>query len=36
MIPEGFAIGFSNEEDARNFKISKEGVRVVPKNWKPA
>ena len=36
MIPENFAIGFSDEEDARNFKISKEGVRVIPKNWKPA
>lgn len=35
LIPEDFAIGFSDEDDARNFKISKEGIRVVPKNWKP-
>jgi glucose-1-phosphate adenylyltransferase len=34
IIPEGFAIGFDADEDARNFKISKGGVRVVPKGWK--
>jgi glucose-1-phosphate adenylyltransferase len=34
IIPEGFAIGFDADEDARNFKISKGGIRVVPKGWK--
>jgi glucose-1-phosphate adenylyltransferase len=36
LIPEGFAIGDSDEDDAKNFKISKDGVRVVPKNWNPS
>ncbi|HVP90954.1 MAG TPA: sugar phosphate nucleotidyltransferase [Terriglobales bacterium] len=34
VIPERFEIGFDAEADARNFKISKGGVRVVPKGWK--
>ena len=36
MIPDGFEIGFDEARDSRSFKISREGVRVVPKNWKPA
>lgn len=31
VIPEGVRIGFDAEEDAKHFKISKEGVVVVPK-----
>jgi glucose-1-phosphate adenylyltransferase len=34
VIPERFEIGFEAEKDGRNFKISKSGVRVVPKGWK--
>jgi glucose-1-phosphate adenylyltransferase len=34
VIPERFEIGFDAEKDCRNFKISKSGVRVVPKGWK--
>jgi len=34
VIPERFEIGFDAEKDGRNFKISKSGVRVVPKGWK--
>jgi glucose-1-phosphate adenylyltransferase len=33
VIPEGFAIGFDEAADARHFKISREGVRTVPRNW---
>ncbi len=33
VIPEAFEIGFNAETDARNFKISKAGIRVVPKGW---
>lgn len=33
-IPEGLDIGWDEEKDGRSFKISKEGVRVVPKGWK--
>jgi glucose-1-phosphate adenylyltransferase len=36
MIPDGFEIGFDEARDGRSFKISREGVRVIPKNWKPA
>ncbi len=36
MIPGGFEIGYDNVRDARSFKISREGVRVVPKKWNPA
>jgi glucose-1-phosphate adenylyltransferase len=32
-IPEGFDIGYDAEKDSRNFKISRGGVRVVPKGW---
>jgi glucose-1-phosphate adenylyltransferase len=32
-IPEGFDIGFDADKDVRNFKISRAGVRVVPKGW---
>ncbi len=32
-IPESFEIGFDAEKDGRNFKISRAGVRVVPKGW---
>jgi glucose-1-phosphate adenylyltransferase len=35
VIPENFEIGFDAEKDSRDFKISKGGVRVVPKEWKP-
>jgi glucose-1-phosphate adenylyltransferase len=34
VIPEKFEIGFDLDLDARSFKISKAGVRVVPKGWK--
>jgi glucose-1-phosphate adenylyltransferase len=34
VIPAGFEIGFDAEKDAVNFKISRTGVRVVPKAWK--
>jgi len=33
-IPAGFDIGGDAEKDARQFKISKGGVRIVPKGWK--
>lgn len=32
-IPEGCDIGFDAEKDGRNFKISRTGIRVVPKGW---
>jgi len=32
-IPERFEVGFDADKDGRNFKISKAGVRVVPKGW---
>jgi len=32
-IPEGFEIGADAEKDGRNFKISRTGIRVVPKGW---
>lgn len=32
-IPESSEIGFDSEKDGRNFKISRAGVRVVPKGW---
>lgn len=34
VIPEKFEIGLDAEKDSRNFKISKGGVRIVPKGWK--
>lgn len=33
-IPAEFDIGFDAERDGRTFKISKSGVRIVPKGWK--
>ncbi|MDH4197341.1 MAG: sugar phosphate nucleotidyltransferase [Candidatus Aminicenantes bacterium] len=33
-IPERLAIGFDEEKDSRAFKVSRGGVRIVPKNWK--
>lgn len=36
VIPEGARIGFDPEEDGRHFKISPDGIRVVPKGWGPA
>jgi glucose-1-phosphate adenylyltransferase len=35
IIPDHFEIGFNNRKDRMNFMISDEGVRVVPKNWRP-
>jgi glucose-1-phosphate adenylyltransferase len=35
-IPERFEVGFDAERDARHFKISPAGVRVVPKGWTSA
>ena len=32
-IPERFEAGFDDDKDGRNFKISRTGVRVVPKGW---
>jgi glucose-1-phosphate adenylyltransferase len=32
-IPEGFEVGFDADKDARNFKISRNGIRVAPKGW---
>ena len=36
VIPAGFEIGYEDVRDAGSFKISREGVRVVPKKWNPA
>jgi len=33
VIPEGFSIGYDEVADARHFKISRDGVRTVPRNW---
>jgi glucose-1-phosphate adenylyltransferase len=33
-IPERLAIGFDEEKDSRAFKISRGGIRIVPRNWK--
>jgi glucose-1-phosphate adenylyltransferase len=35
VIPEGAEIGSDPCGDSRNFKISKAGIRVVPKGWAP-
>jgi glucose-1-phosphate adenylyltransferase len=32
-IPERFEAGFDAAKDERNFKISRAGIRVVPKGW---
>ncbi len=34
VIPAGFEAGFDDARDARHFKISKGGVRIVPKGWR--
>ena len=34
IIPEDFSVGDDDEKDRKNFIISPEGIRVVPKNWK--
>jgi glucose-1-phosphate adenylyltransferase len=36
VIPGGYEIGYDDARDAGSFKISREGVRVVPKKWNPA
>ncbi len=33
VIGERFEVGFDPDRDVRNFKISKTGIRVVPKGW---
>jgi len=33
-IPDNFEIGYDSKKDRRNFMISEEGIRVVPKNWR--
>ncbi len=33
VLPAGFKAGFDDERDKRQFKISRGGVRVVPKGW---
>ncbi len=33
IVPERFEIGFDADKDGRNFKISRTGIRVVPKGW---
>lgn len=33
VFPAGFRVGFDDAADARLFKISRGGIRVVPKNW---
>jgi glucose-1-phosphate adenylyltransferase len=35
VIPRGFEIGYDDGRDAGDFKISRDGVRVVPKRWNP-
>jgi glucose-1-phosphate adenylyltransferase len=35
IIPSNFALGFDDLKDSKNFKLSKLGIRVVPKNWIP-
>jgi glucose-1-phosphate adenylyltransferase len=35
VIPPDFTLGFDDQKDSKNFKVSKTGIRVVPKNWKP-
>jgi glucose-1-phosphate adenylyltransferase len=34
IIPENFELGYNDQLDSKTFKISREGIRVVPKNWK--
>lgn len=33
VIPERFEVGLDADKDGRNFKISRTGIRVVPKGW---
>ncbi|OGD28666.1 MAG: glucose-1-phosphate adenylyltransferase [Candidatus Aminicenantes bacterium RBG_19FT_COMBO_65_30] len=33
VIAERFEVGFDADKDGRNFKISRSGIRVVPKGW---
>jgi glucose-1-phosphate adenylyltransferase len=33
-IPDNFEIGYDERTDCKNFVISEEGIRVVPKNWR--
>lgn len=35
IIPSHFALGFDDLRDSKNFRVSKLGVRAVPKNWMP-
>ncbi len=35
IIPSHFAVGFDDLKDSKNFKVSKLGIRVIPKNWMP-
>jgi glucose-1-phosphate adenylyltransferase len=35
-IPDGLVIGENEEADARLFKIYGNGLRIVPRNWRPA
>jgi len=32
-IPDNFEIGYDYKKDSRNFMVSEEGIRVIPKNW---
>jgi glucose-1-phosphate adenylyltransferase len=34
VIPERFEIGFDADRDGQDFKISKGGIRIVPKGWR--
>lgn len=33
-IPENFEIGYDRRRDGKNFMISPEGIRVVPRHWR--
>jgi glucose-1-phosphate adenylyltransferase len=33
VIAERLEVGLDADRDGRNFKISKTGIRVVPKGW---
>ncbi|MDD8014951.1 MAG: sugar phosphate nucleotidyltransferase, partial [Acidobacteriota bacterium] len=36
VMAENSEVGFDEMRDGRYFKISKEGIRIVPKDWNPA
>jgi len=36
IIPDGFVIGEDEKADSRFFRIYGDGIRIVPKNWRPA